>query len=46
MFRPTFFLGKSKYAGFSLSMETVYFLPFMVSVKYLGCLSTTWKGPE
>ena len=39
-------IGKSKYAGFSLSMETVSNLPFMVSLKYLGCLSTTWKGPE
>ena len=39
-------IDKSKYAGFSLSMETVSNLPFMVSLKYLGCLSTTWKGPE
>ena len=39
-------IGKSKYAGFSLSMEKVSNLPFMVSLKYLGCLSTTWKGPE
>ena len=36
-----FFIGKSKYAGFSLSMETVSSLPFMVILKYLGCLSTT-----
>ena len=40
------FICKSKYAGFSLSMETVSNLLFMVSLKYLGCLSTTWKGPE
>ena len=40
------FVGKSKYAGFSPSMETVSNMPFMVSLKYLGCLSTTWKGPE
>ena len=39
-------IGKSKYAGFSLSMETVSNLPFMASLKYLGCRSTTWKGPE
>ena len=41
-----FFMGKSKYAVFSLSMETVSSLPFMVSLKYLGCLLTTWNGPE
>ena len=40
------FISKSKYTSFSLSMETVSNLPFMVSLKYLGCLSTTWKGPE
>lgn len=40
-----FFVGKSKYAGFSLSMETVSCLPFATIVKYLGFLSTTWKGP-
>ena len=34
------FVGKSKYAGFSLSMETVSNLPFMMSLKYLGCRST------
>ena len=39
-------IGKSKYAGISLSAETVSNLPFMVSLKYLGCRSTTWKGPE
>ena len=39
-------IGKSKYASFSLSMETVSNLPFMASLKYLGCRSTTWKGPE
>ena len=41
-----FFMGKSKYAGFCLFMETVSSLPFMVSLKYLECLSTTWNGPE
>ena len=41
-----FFMSKSKYAGYSLSMETVSSLPLMVSLKYLGCLSTTWNGPE
>ena len=41
-----FFLGKSKYTGFSLSMETVSFLPFMVRVKYFGCLSTTCNAQE
>ena len=35
-----FVMGKSKYAGFSLSMETLSSLPFMVSLKYLGRLST------
>ena len=35
-----FFMGKSKYTDFSLPMETVSSLPFMVSLKYLGCLST------
>ena len=41
-----FFIGKSQYAGFSLSMETVFSLPFMVSVKYLKSLSITWNGQE
>ena len=41
-----FFMGKSNYAGFSLSMVTVSSLAFMESLKYLGCLSTTWNGPE
>ena len=41
-----FFIGKSKYAGFNPSMETVSCLPFMVSVKYLGYLSTTWSGQK
>ena len=41
-----FFTVKFKYAGFSLSMETVSSLPFIVSFKYLGCLSTTWNGLE
>ena len=41
-----FFIGKSKYAGFSLSLETVSSLPLMVSLKYLGYLSTTWNDPE
>ena len=41
-----FFMDKSKYAGFSLSIETVSSLPFKVSLKYLGCLSTTWNGQE
>ena len=41
-----FFIGRSKYAGFSLSMDIVSFLTFIVSVKYLGCLSFTWKGSE
>ena len=39
-------IGKFKYAGCSLSMEIVSNLPFMASLKYLGCRSTTWKGPE
>ena len=41
-----FFIGKSKYAGFSLSIETVSSFPFMVSLKYFECLSTSWNGPE
>ena len=40
------FIGKSKYAGFSLSMKTASNLLFMASLKYLGCRSTIWKGPE
>ena len=39
-------IGKFKYAGFSLSMETVSNLPFMASLEYLGCRSTTLKCPE
>ena len=31
-----FFMVKPKYAGFSLPMEIVLSLPFMVSLKYLG----------
>ena len=34
---------KSKYAGFSLSMETVSNLPFMESLKYLGVVQLPGK---
>ena len=37
------FIGKSKYTDFSLSMETVSSFLWRLC---LGCLSTTWKGPE
>ena len=41
-----FFIGKSKYAGFSLSIETLSSLRFMASLKYLWRLSTIWNGLE
>ena len=41
-----FLVSKSKYAGFSLLMETVSYLPFLLIIKCYGFLSTIEEGFE